>query len=68
VAEDAVWLGMLICAYRPGGAAGAGLVVIAGLLPAVALAPFTAAALAPTPETVFQPGTLPDRGAGLCRC
>ena len=28
--------------------------VIAGLLPAVALAPFTAAAVAPTPGTVFQ--------------
>jgi hypothetical protein len=54
VAEDAVWLGLLICAYRPGGGAGAGLVVIAGLLPAVALAPLTAAALAPTPGTVYQ--------------
>ena len=28
--------------------------MIAGLLPAVALAPFTAAALAPTPGTVYQ--------------
>jgi hypothetical protein len=65
VAEYAVWLSMLLCAYRPGGAIVAGLVAIAGLLPAVALAPLRRLSRTADRPRSCWPGVT-WRRAGVC--
>jgi hypothetical protein len=69
VAEFAVWLGMLLCACRRGGVIGAGLVVIAGLLPAVALAASRRPSrTADRPRSCWPGGTWRRGGRLLSRC
>jgi hypothetical protein len=68
VAEYAVWLGMPICVYRPGGASVAGLVAIAGLLPAVALAPSRRPSRTADRPRFRWPGYLAQDGRLLSQC